>query len=85
MVVSEAVEPVEVDPMSDVAEIALVFLDVSVASSVSISTGSLAVSVGDFGGGLVFVLGFVGVGVGSDGGGDLVMLVFSLSTCSARS
>ena len=69
--------------MSDVAEVALVFLDVSAASSVSISTGTLAVSAGDFGGGLVFVLDFVGVGSG--GGGDFVMSVLSLSTCSAWS
>lgn len=71
---------------SDVAEMAVVFLDVSAASSVSISTGSLAVRAGDFGGdfgggGLVFVLDFVGV----RGGGDLVMPVFSLSSCSAWS
>jgi hypothetical protein len=81
---------VEVDLASDVAEMALVSLDVSAASSVSISTGSLAFSAGDFGGdfgdfgggGLVFVLEFVDVRVG---GGDLVMSVCSLSTCSAWS
>jgi hypothetical protein len=81
---------VEVDLASDVAEMALVSLDVSAASSVSISTGSLAFSAGDFGGdfgggGLVFVLGFVDVRGGGGGGGDLVMSVCSLSTCSAWS
>ena len=83
----------EVDLASDVAEMALVSLDVSAVSSVSISTGSLAFSAGDFGGdfgdfgggGLVFVLEFVDVRGGGGGGGDLVLLVCSLSTCSAWS
>ena len=71
----------EVDLASDVAEMALVSLDVSAVSSVSISTGSLAFSAGDFGGDLEFV----DVRGGGGGGGDLVMSVFFLSTCFAWS
>ena len=70
----------EVDLASDVAEMALVSLDVSAVSSVSISTGSLAFSAGDFGGDLEFV-----DVRGGGGGGGLVMSVCSLSTCSAWS